>query len=223
MIPKIIIEKELLISLYWGNQYSTVEIKRIFNCSRGAIRNRMNEYNIARRCTLDSVKVRGYIIPQSTRDKLSKEYKGKSLAERWEKEKAEQARLKSSKSRIGFKVSQKTKSKLSKINSKSITEKGHCIKTCNCFICKAIRNNCGLTSNEKKLRSSSVYAAWRIKVLKRDDYTCQICHSVGKNLQAHHIKSFAKYPKLRLNKNNGITLCKDCHHWIHHIDQLDFQ
>lgn len=59
-------------------------------------------------------------------------------------------------------------------------------------------------------RYTSEYNIWRKKCLKRDDYTCQIC-GTKENLCVHHIKPYAKYPKLATNVNNGITLCKKCH------------
>lgn len=52
---------------------------------------------------------------------------------------------------------------------------------------------------------------WRRKVFERDNYTCQKCFIKGGILQAHHIKPWAKYPELRHELSNGITVCKKCH------------
>jgi len=52
---------------------------------------------------------------------------------------------------------------------------------------------------------------WRMIVFKRDGYTCRECGRAGCYLEAHHIKSWAKYPKLRYEVFNGIALCSDCH------------
>jgi hypothetical protein len=55
---------------------------------------------------------------------------------------------------------------------------------------------------------------WRNSVMSRDKYTCKRCGYKGsrkKDIQAHHIKTFANYPTLRYEVNNGITLCKKCH------------
>lgn len=54
------------------------------------------------------------------------------------------------------------------------------------------------------------YEKWRRSVLKRDSEVCRLCHDVN-SLQAHHIKRFALFPKLRWVVSNGITLCKECH------------
>lgn len=64
------------------------------------------------------------------------------------------------------------------------------------------------------LRSSKTYYKWQRAVLKRDNYTCQIC-GASENLVAHHIKNFNKYPELRFEVSNGITLCRSCHTKVH--------
>lgn len=71
------------------------------------------------------------------------------------------------------------------------------------------------TKNKQDLRKTSAYQKWRKAVFERDKYTCQICGHVGGKLNAHHIKLFSKYPKLRLKLSNGLTLCESCHRNIH--------
>ena len=44
----VIIEPELIWSLYWGNEYSSFEIADIFNCTHKCILNKMIKYNIDR-------------------------------------------------------------------------------------------------------------------------------------------------------------------------------
>ncbi len=38
------------------------------------------------------------------------------------------------------------------------------------------------------------YKEWRQEVFERDNYTCQCCQQLGGALQAHHIRSWSKYP-----------------------------
>ena len=55
------------------------------------------------------------------------------------------------------------------------------------------------------------YIKWRMVVFNRDNFTCQGCGLVGVYLEAHHIKGWTKYPKLRYKIDNGVALCKECH------------
>ena len=61
----------------------------------------------------------------------------------------------------------------------------------------------------------SRYKEWRVSVFERDDYTCQLCGERGGELNAHHIKPWAKFKELRYERSNGVTLCKACHDSLH--------
>lgn len=74
----------------------------------------------------------------------------------------------------------------------------------------------GISSERTKIYNSAKYKNWRKKVFERDNYICQECgatNGLGKTvfLQAHHLKSFSKYPELRFKTDNGLTLCFGCH------------
>ncbi len=69
----------------------------------------------------------------------------------------------------------------------------------------------GITPANKVFRTTAPYITWRAAIFKRDDYRCFDCGERGGKLQVHHIFSFSKYPRLRLEPQNGITLCVPCH------------
>jgi len=52
------------------------------------------------------------------------------------------------------------------------------------------------------------------QVLKKDNYTCQLCGIYGGNMTVDHIQSWAEYIELRFNINNCRTLCQSCHYKI---------
>jgi 5-methylcytosine-specific restriction endonuclease McrA len=67
-------------------------------------------------------------------------------------------------------------------------------------------------------RLGTKYYKWRGEILKRDNYTCQVCgrgRKQGIQLHVHHLNSFAHNEDGRLDVNNGVTLCKDCHRKFH--------
>lgn len=72
-----------------------------------------------------------------------------------------------------------------------------------------------ITPANKRIRMSNETKEWRKLIFLRDNYTCRKCKKVGGNLEAHHKKSWTKYPELRFDINNGITLCLPCHRKMH--------
>src|SRR5919199_3071518 len=84
-----------------------------------------------------------------------------------------------------------------------------------------------------KVRNATKYLSWRIAVLKRDNFTCKICHARVKEnrrlrLEVHHAKAFedicnennlstveqALECKELWVVNNGISLCYSCHRYL---------
>lgn len=69
-------------------------------------------------------------------------------------------------------------------------------------------------TDEERLRSRKYpeYKEWRLSVYERDNYTCQCCgDDKGGNLEAHHILNHHSHEHLRLDVDNGCTLCNTCH------------
>lgn len=56
---------------------------------------------------------------------------------------------------------------------------------------------------------------WAQQILARDQHTCQISGQVGGRLSAHHLNSRTKYPHLKLDLANGLTLSEDLHAEFH--------
>jgi len=78
----------------------------------------------------------------------------------------------------------------------------------------------GVSPSDKLIRTGQNMEKWRTQIYKRDGYTCQECGNMSSKsnpviLNAHHIKSFKDYPKLRFDVDNGVTLCVECHDKIH--------
>lgn len=65
---------------------------------------------------------------------------------------------------------------------------------------------------KRQERNDSAYKEWRKSVRDRDGWKCKITNGdcLGK-VVAHHILPWSKFPELRYEVNNGITLCQFHH------------
>lgn len=77
----------------------------------------------------------------------------------------------------------------------------------------------GTTTGRRVLEMQGIYKAWKRKVFERDKYRCSMCGS-KRQIEAHHIKTFALYPELRTDLDNGITLCNECHRKLNSKEHL---
>ena len=86
-----------------------------------------------------------------------------------------------------------------------------------------------------KIRNTTKYLNWRIAVLKRDNFTCRLCHvSIKKNNRIWfevHPKSFDEICNENMvstieqaltcdqlwDLNNGLTVCYRCHKDLEHL------
>lgn len=73
---------------------------------------------------------------------------------------------------------------------------------------------------KKQERNDSAYQEWRKSVRDRDGWVCKMSNGdcLGK-VVAHHILPWAKFPELRYETNNGITLCR-FHHPRKRADEM---
>lgn len=72
------------------------------------------------------------------------------------------------------------------------------------------------TDREKERKIDGI-RDWRDAVFQRDDYTCRKCKTRGALLNAHHIFNYSSHKNLRINVQNGVTLCTRCHRDFHKL------
>lgn len=64
-------------------------------------------------------------------------------------------------------------------------------------------------------RNDPKVKAWKNMILSKGQ--CEICGSKY-NLEAHHIEPWSLCPEKRIDPNNGLCLCHDCHTKEHEFD-----
>lgn len=109
-------------------------------------------------------------------------------------------RIKNSLLRLGKKLSEKTKKKISE------THKGE-----KAWNWKKDRTQLSRVAKQGERRTSA-YFYWRKSICMRDNWKCKISNSECKGrLEVHHILNWKDFKELRYEINNGITLCH-AHH-----------
>ena len=70
----------------------------------------------------------------------------------------------------------------------------------------------------EKFYKSKKWKTKRQSILRRDEYICRECKRYGKTTPAttvHHILPLEQRPDLKLNSQNLISLCNECHNQMH--------
>jgi len=197
-----ILTKEFLEKEYVINKKSTIKIGNEVGCDRSVIVRKLHKLGIESRTRSLAGKLK---LPMSddTKKKIGEKSKLKLYTEEYRKKLS----IASSK-RIW---TDESREKLSK------SKKASCILNPPIGL-KGDKNPSwkgGISPFLVRIRNSKEYKIWRISVWERDGFTCVKCGNVGKDLHAHHVKSFSEYHDLRFELDNGTTLCKDCHHELH--------
>jgi len=74
----------------------------------------------------------------------------------------------------------------------------------------------GISPERQRVYASSDWKFLERAVLERDAETCRRCtNSDARPLHIHHIVPWSESVELRLAINNLVTLCSECHRWVH--------
>ncbi|MEN6571392.1 MAG: HNH endonuclease [Anaerolineaceae bacterium] len=82
----------------------------------------------------------------------------------------------------------------------------------------------GSSPERQRIYASSEWRSIIRQVYQRDGYRCVRCGATKKgyrSIQAHHIKPWAGNPEMRFDLSNIVTLCHDCHNWVHSNANVD--
>lgn len=77
------------------------------------------------------------------------------------------------------------------------------------------RSGVSKTARARRRLALNAEYAWSQEVRLRDYYRCRRCGKQDYKNHAHHIAPRSRRPDLRFDLDNGITVCMDCHNWIH--------
>lgn len=76
----------------------------------------------------------------------------------------------------------------------------------------------GSSPERQRIYSRAEWRSFVASIYKRDGYRCRRCETPRTptiRFHAHHVKSWARHPELRMEETNVVTLCAPCHRWVH--------
>lgn len=71
-------------------------------------------------------------------------------------------------------------------------------------------------SKRYKPRTCGEYTRWRNEVFRRDNLSC-VCCGTKEKIQTHHLFNFSDNKELRMQIDNGVTVCLKCHKEFHRL------
>lgn len=83
------------------------------------------------------------------------------------------------------------------------------------YYCSVTCKSIGMRKANHLGRGHVPYRGWRDAVLQRDGHRCAQCGASNVRLHAHHVKGWTRFPSLRFDVANGLTLCGPCHVMVH--------
>lgn len=209
------ISKEVLINLYTEKSLGSVRIARILNCSSHTVIKYLNLYGM---------------ISKENSSKYNKEL---DVTKNWLEDQYLNKKLSSIKIAESLGVEKHTILRYLKkynIKRRTISESATLRMSDPKEREKISGENHynwqnGKTELSFAIRNSYEYKQWRLKVYKRDNWTCQFCEQYGGKMAVDHIKPFAsilkehnvsnieesKSCKELWNTDNGRVLCYECH------------
>jgi hypothetical protein len=130
----------------------------------------------------------------------------------WGKHVSEESRVKMRLAKLGRKLSEEHKIKI------SATLKGRVPKNLYSLDNSGANSHWwkgGITPENEHQRKTKEFKNWRTAVYKRDGYRCWKCRQNTRNLHPHHIFNFSDHLELRFEIDNGATLCEPHHREFH--------
>lgn len=117
--------------------------------------------------------------------------------------------------------------KLTNIISRVQVLNGNCIGEARLYCSEECKQNCPIyhkikyPKGFKPSTSREVQPQLRQLVFERDNWTCQKCGK-EENLHCHHITGIMLNPLESADVDNCITLCKDCHKFMHTLPNCGY-